>query len=275
MAGDRSALAAAPPTIDFAPGRAFRSLPRMFQSLRVTAFAALIWAIAAAPPAEAASDQVVVELFTSQGCSSCPPADRYFSELAGRTGVIALAFHVDYWNYIGWRDPFSSPAWSQRQKAYGAALGLRYVYTPQMVIDGTAETVGSKRGQVERLLKEARRSPKLDVHLSHPGDGMIRIEVPARPSYDSAPATIWIAFYDTAHLTEVRAGENRGMVLRDRNVVRMLSPVGTWQGGPVDVTLSLEALGSTGRDACAVLVQAAGNGAILGAGTMSLPADGR
>ena len=244
----------------------------MLKGFRFTALAVLIGAIAVTAPGKASAEPVVVELFTSQGCSSCPPADRYLGELAARPGVIALAFHVDYWNYIGWRDPFSSRAWSQRQKAYGEALKRRYVYTPQMVIDGAAETVGSKRAEVERLLDAARGRAKLAVRLSHPKPAMVRIQVPARASYDGPPATIWMALYDTEHVTRVRAGENRGLVLRNRNVVRMLSPVGTWQGAPVDVTLSLEALGAAGRDACAVLVQANGSGAILGADAISLPA---
>lgn len=251
----------------------------MLKGVRFTALAVLIGAIAAATPAKtsaqtsakAPAEPVVVELFTSQGCSSCPPADRYFNELAARANVIALAFHVDYWNYIGWRDPFSSRAWSQRQKAYGEALKRRYVYTPQMVIDGSTETVGSKRRKVEGLLKNARGREKLAVRLTHPKPAMVRIQVPGRPSYDGTPATIWVAFYDNEHVTRVRAGENRGMVLRDRNIVRMLTPVGTWQGEPVDVSLSLEALGAAGRDACAVLVQAGGSGAILGADAVALP----
>ena len=247
----------------------------MFGSLRAAALAAAVWAMAAAPPAAATSGPVVVELFTSQGCSSCPPADLYFGELADRAGILALAFHVDYWNHIGWRDPFSAPAWSRRQQAYREALGGRFVYTPQMVIDGTAQAVGSRRGAVERLLREAGRGPKLDARLSYPGNATVRAAVAARPSYSGAPATIWIACYDAAHVTEVGAGENRGRVLRDRNVVRVLSPVGTWRGGAAEASVPLEALGAAGRDACAVLVQASGNGAILGAAAAPLPAGGR
>ncbi|HEV8025928.1 MAG TPA: DUF1223 domain-containing protein, partial [Stellaceae bacterium] len=101
---------------------------------------------------EGRSAPVVVELFTSQGCSTCPPADAYLGELASRPGVIALAFHVDYWNYIGWTDPFASKAATDRQRSYAKQLGLRYVYTPQMVINGTMEGVGSGREAITQLI---------------------------------------------------------------------------------------------------------------------------
>ena len=114
----------------------------------------------------------------------------------------------------------------------------RDVYILQMVIDGTSETVGSNRGIVERLLNVARRINKLDVVLSYPDDKMVRVQVPASPSYRGAPATNWIALYDNERVTEVNTGKNSGRGLRDRNVVRMLTPVGTWQGAEVDLTLS-------------------------------------
>ena len=117
--------------------------------LKILPLAAALWFGGAAADLVAAERKVVVELFTSQGCSSCPPADAYLGELAQRDDVLALSFHVDYWNYIGWRDPFSKRQWSARQRAYGDTLKRRYVYTPQIVVDGAAEAVGSKRSQVE------------------------------------------------------------------------------------------------------------------------------
>src|SRR5689334_6685490 len=113
-------------------------------------------ALAAAAPAKAAGP-VVVELFTSQGCSSCPPADAYLGELAKRTDVLALAFHVDYWNYIGWTDPFAAKWATQRQKDYGNSLAQRYVYTPEIVVGGAAHEVGSNRDAIERLIAAQRR----------------------------------------------------------------------------------------------------------------------
>src|SRR6059036_991639 len=104
----------------------------------------------AAAPGRAADNRppVVVELFTSEGCSSCPPADAFLGELAQRPDIVALAFHVDYWDYIGWKDPYASPLTTQRQHDYAAALHLHMVYTPQMVVDGRADVVGSERSDV-------------------------------------------------------------------------------------------------------------------------------
>ena len=117
--------------------------------------------------AVAAADRpVVVELFTSQGCSSCPPADVLLGELAKREDVLALAFHVDYWDRLGWKDPFSSAMATARQRAYGHKLGLRTVYTPQIVVDGTAEMVGSDRRAVARAIAAARAKQTVDVKLA-------------------------------------------------------------------------------------------------------------
>lgn len=125
---------------------------------------------------------IVVELFTSQGCSSCPPADRLLTELAGRERerpVIALAFHVDYWNDLGWRDPFSSASATARQEAYARALG-RGLYTPQLVVNGRAHAVGSRRGEVERALGAATRVPTLAASAELAGDTLIvRADAPS------------------------------------------------------------------------------------------------
>ena len=117
----------------------------MFRPVRILLSGALLSVVVAATAVAGDGKKIVVELFTSQGCSSCPPADAYLAELAGRDDVIALSFHVDYWNYIGWTDPFSMPEATSRQRAYGRQLGKSFVYTPQIVVDGRAETVGPFR----------------------------------------------------------------------------------------------------------------------------------
>jgi len=123
--------------------------------------AAAIAAVLVSGAALAGSGKVVLELFTSQGCSPCPPADRLLSELA-------LSFHVDYWNYLGWEDPFSSVASTNRQRAYRAALGLRYVYTPQIVVGGAAQEAGSYRGKMLRAVERLRATRQVKVDISHP-----------------------------------------------------------------------------------------------------------
>jgi hypothetical protein len=221
---------------------------------------------------EAASDggKVVVELYTSQGCSSCPPADKYLSELAQRDDIVALSFHVDYWNYIGWRDPYSDAQWSKRQRAYGQNLKKRFVYTPQMVIDGRVEAVGSRRSQVRRMIARAGTQKKLKIEVSHPDSDSLLIRVPGNAEYRGGPATVWLAFYDSQRKTPVSAGENSGQTIINSNVVRSMNPVGTWRGEELKLSLALSDFEAEGRDGCAILVQERNVGRILGATTIPL-----
>ncbi len=147
---------------------------------RVVGLAALLLGTTvAALPASADPRPVVVELFTSQGCSSCPPADEYLGEMTMRGDIIPLAFHVDYWNYIGWTDPFASKQMTHRQKAYSRVLGQRYIYTPEMVVNGTTQEVGSNRHGVEALIEAARKAPPSgpSISLTREEDGRIRLRL--------------------------------------------------------------------------------------------------
>lgn len=217
-----------------------------------------------------AGQKTVVELFTSQGCSSCPPADKYLGELAGRDDVVALSFHVDYWNYIGWRDPYSDAKWTKRQQAYGKHLKKRYVYTPQMVIDGRTEAVGSRRGQIGALISQAGKRQKLTITVSHPDRDNLVIRIPGSDEHDGAPATIWLALYDAQHATAIKAGENEGETITNTNVVRSMTPVGTWRGKEMTLSLMLADFGVAERDGCAILVQERNVGHILGAASIAL-----
>lgn len=240
---------------------------------RVRAFLLLVLIAFLAPaarPAEPAhSPLVVVELFTSQGCSSCPPADRYLGELAQEPGVLALSFHIDYWNYIGWTDPFASKFATERQHAYARRLNLRYVYTPQMVVDGTAEGAGSERQTIAQLIAAAARdrTPRAAVKLARRGDGTITIHVDGGTT--AMPATLWLVGFDGEHATRVLRGENEGQTLRDYQVVRSFGAVGTWRGPPLDLTLPATAV--SGDGGVAVLVQQGGDGRIIGAATLRSP----
>jgi len=225
--------------------------------------------ISSAPAfADSAMPPVVVELFTSQGCSSCPPAEAFLNELADEDGVIALELHVDYWDYIGWADPFASPEITQRQRNYARELELRYVYTPQMVIDGRHNVVGSHRQQVRAAIGQATlRGKTLAVHFSDEDGGKIIIPEGSSPA---GGATVWLAIYDGVHETEVERGENRGKILKNRNVVRELEELAVWTGERLEIPVDLARVAALGRDGCAILVQQGRTGPIIGAAAMPL-----
>ena len=190
--------------------------------------------LAALIPAESAraDGPVLVELFTSQGCNSCPPADAYLGDLAKRRDVIALAFHVDYWDYIGWKDPFADAAWTTRQRLYAKSLGASQIYTPQIVVDGGNHAVGSDRRDVERLIGAAvkRERPMLEVKRSPAG---LSLAVNG-----TGEGELWIVGYDPRHETKVARGENAGRTLAEFNVVRGLIRVDAWKGGPLTRTVA-------------------------------------
>jgi hypothetical protein len=179
---------------------------------------------------------VILELFTSQGCSSCPPADRLLSKLeqnprlAGK--VIPLSFHVDYWNYIGWTDPFSSPRWSERQRAYGRAFRSNRIYTPQLVVNGQSECVGSNEAEVMRRIDRALATEpagRVTLSVAPAGaDGQLRLQVGAEVARvvagagESANLDLWVAIYETGLSTPVGSGENASRTLQNDYVVRRL-----------------------------------------------------
>ncbi|TAN58596.1 MAG: DUF1223 domain-containing protein [Magnetospirillum sp.] len=224
----------------------------------VLGLAAPLWPGAAA---RAEPMPVVVELFTSQGCSSCPPADRLLGELAKRPGLITLAYHIDYWDRLGWKDPFSLKAATSRQNAYADALGLKTIYTPQMVIQGTADVVGFDRPAVLAALDGQRDG--MPIHLSRADDKLI-IELTA-----GVPAEITVVAYSGETETRVARGENAGRTLKDYSIVRAVYPLGNWDGSAKTVRLDLSALPDS-ASTVAVLVQGPGQGRMLGAATIQL-----
>lgn len=241
----------------------------MARLIKVVARAAAVAVVLVSAPAWAGSDKVVVELFTSQGCSSCPPADKFLGELAARDDVIALSFHVDYWNYLGWSDPFSSATATNRQRSYRAALGLRYVYTPQMVIGGDDQAVGSHRDTVLRAIENARADKRVSIDISYPNKETAVITVGAGDA-PPQPAAIWLFAYDRRHSTEIRRGENSGVQLVNTNVVRVTRQIGKWTGKKMKIVLPLAMMGLDGQDGCAVVVQTSGGGRIYGAADFPL-----
>jgi hypothetical protein len=216
---------------------------------------------------------VVVELYTSQGCSSCPPADALLGELAKQPGVLALSFHVDYWDYIGWKDPFAAAQYTERQRDYAARLGLRYIYTPQIVVDGLHDVVGSKRRAVTGAIEEAAKTePAVSVTLEETDGGRVRLSAGTAPA---GGATVWLVTFDDSHKTQVARGENSGRALVNSNVVRELTTLGTWTGEEKSFPLDLAAARAEGRGGCAVIVQQGRGGPVIGAAMIDLDgADG-
>jgi hypothetical protein len=162
----------------------------------------------------------VLELFTSQGCSSCPAADRLLGKYASKENVIALSFHVDYWNHLGWKDPFSSKQFSARQYNYAAAMKAE-VYTPQLVVNGQSEMVGSDEGKISAAIKKALEQPSavaLSIKKLQPGNGSVTIHCIV--SGNTGNAFLNIALIEKMAETQINAGENRGVTLTNYNVVR-------------------------------------------------------
>lgn len=214
-------------------------------------------ALSCAFPAFAAERPVVVELFTSQGCSSCPPADAYLSELARRPDVLPLAFHVTYWNRLGWRDPYSLPASTERQEAYADRLG-ETSFTPQLVVEGRASVIGSRRAEADAAIAKARAglAAGVSVSLTRAGD---RLSVAIGQGSRAARGRILLVGFDRERVTAVRRGENGGRTLTESNVVRSVRSLGAWDGSPLSASEAMPA----GEEA-AILVQAE-DGRILGA----------
>ncbi len=208
----------------------------------------------------------MVELFTSQGCSSCPPADALLTELSRRDDVLALSLHVNYWDYIGWKDRFASVAATERQRGYTRPFGLGYVYTPQMVIQGRRQMTGSdRRGVLEAIDHEA-ALPRMQVKIE--GDaGSATAVLPTRDGAEES--TLWAVAFDYAHTTRVERGENGGRTLAYSNVVRDIRKIGAWRGEAARVPLPMGEM-AAGHDALALLVQADASGAILGAAVLGL-----
>jgi hypothetical protein len=202
-----------------------------------------------------AEGPVLIELFTSQGCNSCPPADAYLGDLAKRRDVIALAFHVDYWDYIGWKDPFAQKAWTERQKAYAGALKLGTIYTPQMVIDGSDHAVGSDRRAVEQLVGRAakRNRPSLEARSTETG---LSLKIAG-----TGAGEVWIIGYDPRHETKVARGENAGKMLTEFNIVRGIVKLAPWTGGETTRAIAKSELPE--GTAFVALLQQPGPGQIL------------
>ena len=238
---------------------------RLSRTLGVCAIFTVITPVCADPRA-------VVELFTSQGCSSCPPADRVLGELSQDPSVIALSLPIDYWDYLGWKDTLADSRFSARQKAYSHARGDRGVYTPQAVVNGTTNVLGSDRAGIENATKRTQNNDgvmSVPVTMTKSG-GQIKVSV-AEGSGRSGE--IWICAVSKAVPITISRGENRGQQITYHNVVRNVLKVGDWNGKAGSWTVPLENITRDGVDAAAVYVQDGNRdkpGPMLGAAFTSL-----
>ena len=248
---------------------AYNCISRWSGALGVCAIVAIIRPAHAEPRA-------VVELFTSQGCSSCPPADQIIGELAEDPAVIALSMPIDYWDYLGWKDTLADSRFSARQKAYSQMRGDREVYTPQVVVNGSAQVIGSDRAGIESAIADTKKADgvmsalvsmtvsgkQINVSIAGSGEGL-----------GPAHGEVWICSISKAVPISIGRGENSGREITYHNVVRNLLKVGDWDGTPGSWTVPLENISREGVDAAVVYVQDGSRdrpGPMLGAAYTSL-----
>jgi len=245
---------------------------------RTIAFAAAL-ACAAVTPAAAGEPRAVVELFTSQGCSSCPPADRLMGQLAQDPSLVTLSLPVDYWDYLGWKDTLALHGNSSRQREYAITRGDREVYTPQAVINGVMHALGSDKAAIENAIAQTRRSAApltLPVKLSV-AEGKVTVHVPAADN-EHRSGEVWLFPVTSKAQVKIGRGENRGRTLTYYNVVRRWVYLGDWNGKAEDFSIPLAKLPAANFslndvDHLAVIVQggaATKPGLMLGAATASL-----
>ncbi len=249
-------------------------------ALAILVTAAILVSIVVARTTEAGVPRraVVVELFTSEGCSSCPPADELLGQLredlsAKNVQVIPLGFHVDYWNSLGWKDRFSSAEFTQRQEQYTRALKVDGPYTPEMVVDGAVEFVGNDEGQAQRTIRQQAselETAQVKIALAGADQLTIQIKGPAAPSNDNA--LVMLAITEDNLSTQVGSGENGGRTLHHAAVVRELKEIGMMHNGIMETTVPLKLEKDWKRSdlRAVVFVQQGPSGKIEGAASVAL-----
>ncbi len=226
--------------------------------LHMVRFFLMLWLVL--PGAALAQDHpVVVELYTSQGCSSCPPADALLADLAGHEGVIPLALHVDYWDYIGWKDSFADPAFTRRQKAYAHAAGHRTVYTPQMIVGGRDHIIGAKAMELMKRIEQQRKTAAPVALALQAQGGDLVVTAPAVPGGEAM--VVQLVRYTPKAQVAIKRGELAGKTLTYSNIVRSWEQVAEWDGAaPLSLRLKL-----SGDLPGVIIVQRKGPGAVLAA----------
>lgn len=212
--------------------------------------------------------KAVVELYTSQGCSSCPAADALMNRLAERDDIIAMSLSVDYWDYLGWKDTLAQSKFTDRQKAYAKAIGDGMVYTPQVVVNGAVHVNGSDERKITAAIEKTNKAVAaayVPVRLSA-SDGKLVVDIGAAPQGTTLKdATVWLAVISPKVEVPITRGENTGKTVTYANVVRDLMPIGMWSGKAMTVQLARHSIAHNGAERCAVLVQQGRGGPIVGA----------
>ena len=230
---------------------------------------------ALAAPAQAGSPAqkrpVVVELYTSQGCSSCLPADALLAKLTKRPDVLPLSLSVTYWDMLGWKDTLASENNTRRQKSYAATMGHGAVYTPQMIVDGTADVVGSREGQVLSAIDARARDGDTDAVPIAVHETKDELHIGIGASQDRSPATVWLFHIKSQATVAIGGGENDGRTMTYHNVVGDLRAVGQWKGEQLSIDLPRSSMEGLPHDSVAVVVQRGGYGHVVGAAMMQHP----
>ena len=226
--------------------------------LVAAAFGAL--ALTSAPLVAEERHGVLVELFTSQGCSSCPPADEILGRMTGDPRLIPLSLHVDYWDYLGWKDQFSDAAYTMRQRAYASAAHDNMIYTPQLIVDGRARVVGSRQSDIDGAIAHELASPSpIALSVKRSGDRLtISAEVTGTAK---GPMRVQLVRYTPSERVAIKRGENAGRTITYHNVVKSWARIGDWSGAS---PLRMDAA-APGPDAVVVVIQADGAGPVLAA----------
>jgi hypothetical protein len=237
-------------------------------------FVTLPSAKAVEPSAKAVEPRAVIELFTSQGCSSCPAADKLLSELQSDPAFLPLSLSIDYWDYLGWKDTLALPGHTARQRAYSAMRGDREIYTPQAVINGVAQAIGSDRTGIDNAVAQSYSNAaplSVPIELNVTGE-RVSVKIPASKEA-AGGGEIWLCPVTASVSVGIGRGENRGRTITYTNVVRKWIKLGSWSGKGETFTLPVDAIKFDNIDAVAVILQngsAAQPGAIIGASLASL-----
>lgn len=217
--------------------------------------------------------RAVVELFTSQGCSSCPPADALLQYFAADPTVVALSLPVDYWDYLGWKDSFASPKNSERQRNYAKARGDGAIYTPQAIINGALHVNGAHKAEIEAAIDYTSKNTALQrvtIRFWQEANTLNIAADAAEPGREVREATVWLGLVQPVAKVEIGAGENAGSTLTYTNVVRELTPIGLWKGQPLLIQIPRAALMQAATQKSVVLIQEGKAGPIIGAAWANL-----